>query len=85
MTVGPQLLRTTPILLIEYEVKRVFTWSLHPYVLVSLVQQGTLQATKRKPKHQLPDKPLSYTLSCLQDMLGQCDIELVGEANQYLI
>lgn len=30
------------------EVKLVAAWSFHPYILVSLLQKGTLQATERE-------------------------------------
>lgn len=41
--------RTTSTELIEYRmVELVSSWSLHPYVLVSFVQEGTLQTTERE-------------------------------------
>ena len=46
---GVPLLRTTPTQIIEYrEIKLAPTWSLHPYILVSLAWEGALQATKRE-------------------------------------
>lgn len=43
------LLRTTPTQLIEHgEVELIPTWSIQPYILMSLVWEGTLQATKRE-------------------------------------
>ena len=46
---GTLLLRTIHTELIENgEVELVPTWSLHPYVLVSLIWGGTLRATKRE-------------------------------------
>ena len=46
---GGSLLKTTTTQLIEYgEVKTVSPWSLLLFVLVPLVQGGTLQAIKRK-------------------------------------
>lgn len=54
------------------EVKLVPTWTLYPYVLVSLVQEGTLQATERNVDMDtcLVTKSLTYTWSCLKNVLG---------------
>lgn len=45
---GLSLPRSTPTEFTEHEeVELVTTWSLHHYILVSLVKEGPLQATKR--------------------------------------
>lgn len=48
------------------------TYNIHPSVLLSLVLEGSLQATKEKSRHQPSHKTLIYNLFCLQDKLGQC-------------
>lgn len=46
---GTPLLRTMSTKLVEHgNVKKMLTWSLHHYFLVSLVQEGILLATKRE-------------------------------------
>ena len=54
------LLKITPTQLTEHgEVELVPTWSLHPYVLTSLVQEGTQLLPKEKHKHQPHHKTLT--------------------------
>jgi hypothetical protein len=51
------------------KVNLVPTWSLYPYILVSLVQEGTLQVIKKKNSNiHLVIKPLTYNVSTLKDM-----------------
>ena len=61
------------------------TWSIHPYILVYLVLEGTLQTIKTGMKHHSSYKTFDLILSCLQDMLGQGGSALVGVTNQCLI
>jgi len=60
------LSRTTPTQLIEHEeVKLVPTWSLYPYILVSLVQKSTLQSTEREiwpPTQPQNPQPTSHSI-----------------------
>lgn len=60
------LLKTAPTPLIENEdVWLVPTENLHPYALVSLVREGTLQATKSGM-----ETPTQGQTHCLQNMTG---------------
>lgn len=46
---GTCLLRTTPPQLIEHgEAELIPTWSIQPYILMSLVWEGTLQTARRE-------------------------------------
>ena len=55
------LLKTTPIQLIEHgEVKLVPSYSLHLYILVCLVQEGILYATKGETNISQVTNPLIY-------------------------
>jgi hypothetical protein len=78
---GGCLLRTPSTQLIKHwEVELVPARSLQPYVLVSFVEEGTLQPTKEKHRH----KPFTYTLSCLKNVLCNGGAELAGVAKECL-
>ena len=56
---GISLPRSTPSEFTEHEeVELVPTWSLHLYILVSLVKEGPLQATKSNANTNQVTKPL---------------------------
>lgn len=81
-------LSIAPTQLIEHgELTLGSTWNIHPYVLVSLVWEGTLQATYQKWNVNTISvtKLLTYNMPCLQDMLGQWWYRSCEIINQCLI
>jgi hypothetical protein len=85
--IRPPLLETTPTQFTEHgDAELVPTWSLHTYVLVSWVQEDTLQVTDRETwtsTHPEELKPTVYP-TC-KVFYGNGGTELVGVTNQCLI
>ena len=69
---APMPRTTSTELIVHREVKLVRVWRLHPYILVYLAQEGTLQAMELETwTPPQPQSPSAYNLFFQLDVLGR--------------